>query len=61
MAAGGRIRVLFFLAEYRRFYGGQRSLLIAQFLQQNGFVRVFNLSGGISAWSEQIDSSVHQY
>lgn len=42
-------------------HSGQRSLLIARFLQQNGFERVINLSGGIDAWSQQIDESVHLY
>ncbi len=40
---------------------GQRSHTVARFLQQNGFKRVFNLNGGILAWSQQIDDSVHQY
>ena len=42
-------------------HSGKRSLLIARFLQQNGFRRVINLSGGIDAWSQQIDTSVHRY
>lgn len=40
---------------------GQRSFEVARYLQQNGFRRVFNLKGGILAWSQQIDDSVHQY
>ena len=42
-------------------HSGKRSLVIAGFLQQNGFARVFNLTGGIDAWSQQIDDSVHRY
>lgn len=40
---------------------GKRSTTIARFLQQNGFGRVFNLTGGIDAWTQQIDGSAHLY
>jgi rhodanese-related sulfurtransferase len=40
---------------------GTRSMAVARFLQQNGFTRVINLTGGIDAWSQQIDKSVHLY
>jgi rhodanese-related sulfurtransferase len=39
---------------------GRRSLEIAKFLQLNGF-RALNLSGGILAWSRDIDSSIPTY
>lgn len=42
-------------------HSGVRSASIAGFLQQNGFDRVFNLHGGIHAWSEQIDKDVPTY
>ena len=34
---------------------GRRSLEVAKFLQLNGF-RTLNLSGGILAWSHEVDS-----
>jgi sulfur-carrier protein adenylyltransferase/sulfurtransferase len=40
---------------------GGRSQRIAEFLKQSGYPRVANLSGGILAWSEQIDPSVPKY
>lgn len=40
---------------------GKRSMTIARFLQQNGFERVVNLTGGINAWTQQIDRSAHLY
>lgn len=40
---------------------GVRSQMIVEFLKQNGFKNVKNVSGGISAWSERIDSSVPKY
>jgi len=40
---------------------GSRSLLVAAFLQQNGFDAVINLTGGIDAWSREIDLSVPIY
>jgi len=39
---------------------GRRSLEIAKFLQLNGF-RALNLSGGILAWSRDVDSSIPTY
>jgi rhodanese-related sulfurtransferase len=32
-----------------------------QLLQQNGFIKVYNLEGGIDAWSDQIDPNVAKY
>ena len=40
---------------------GARSASVANFLQQNGLSPVINLDGGILAWSEHIDASVHPY
>jgi rhodanese-related sulfurtransferase len=40
---------------------GVRSLMAAQFLRERGLRRVTNLSGGIDAWSVQVDPSVPRY
>ncbi len=40
---------------------GVRSLRVAQFLVHNGFTNVVNITGGIAAWSEQLDASVPKY
>ena len=40
---------------------GMRSMAAAQQVLSLGFSRVYNLSGGIHAWSTQIDSSVPVY
>lgn len=40
---------------------GSRSEMIAGFLEGEGFTRVANLSGGIDAWSAQIDRKVPRY
>ena len=40
---------------------GMRSMDATQFLLQQGFKNVKNLTGGISAWSMQIDPSIPQY
>jgi sulfur-carrier protein adenylyltransferase/sulfurtransferase len=40
---------------------GGRSQRIAEFLKQSGYPKVANLSGGILAWSDQIDSSLPKY
>jgi rhodanese-related sulfurtransferase len=42
-------------------HSGGRSRRVAEFLQGNGFSNVFNLKGGIDAWSTQIDSRVPRY
>jgi rhodanese-related sulfurtransferase len=42
-------------------HAGGRSRRVAEFLQGNGFTSVFNLKGGIEAWSTQIDSRVPRY
>jgi adenylyltransferase/sulfurtransferase len=60
-----------FASEYRKLdpnaeivvhcHMGMRSMDATQFLLQQGFKNVKNLTGGIKAWSLQIDPSVPQY
>jgi rhodanese-related sulfurtransferase len=40
---------------------GGRSLEVARFLERNGFASVSNLSGGILAWSRDLDPRIPQY
>ena len=40
---------------------GTRSLRVAEFLAQHGFDRVANITGGIDAWSQEIDPAVPRY
>ena len=40
---------------------GGRSRRVAEFLLGNGFSKVFNLRGGIDAWSTEIDPQVPRY
>ena len=40
---------------------GVRSLRVAAFLQQQGFAQVTNITGGIDAWSRELDPSVPLY
>ena len=42
-------------------HSGGRSRRVAEYLAANGFTAVFNLKGGIDAWSTQIDSRVPRY
>ena len=42
-------------------HSGHRSMMVARFLQQNGLERVFNLTGGIDAWSREVDPTVATY
>ncbi|MGP6157236.1 MAG: rhodanese-like domain-containing protein [Vulcanimicrobiaceae bacterium] len=42
-------------------HGGSRSNRVAQYLRENGYGDVANLTGGIDAWSEKIDPSVPVY
>src|SRR5947199_3533933 len=42
-------------------HSGQRSAQAVRLLRQRGFTKVYNLEGGIDAWSDQIDSSVPKY
>jgi rhodanese-related sulfurtransferase len=40
---------------------GGRSLEVARFLSTHGFVSVYNLAGGILAWSRDLDPRIPQY
>ncbi len=40
---------------------GGRSQRAAEFLAKNGFARLHNLAGGITAWANEIDPSVRKY
>lgn len=40
---------------------GPRGVKAVEFLQQKGFKRVSNLSGGIHAWSDRVDRKVRKY
>ena len=42
-------------------HSGGRSRRVLEFLLASGFNRVFNLTGGIDAWSQEIDSSIPRY
>ncbi len=42
-------------------HSGKRSEQAARLLQQRGFANVFNLEGGIDAWSDQVDPGVAKY
>ena len=40
---------------------GARSMQVAAFLEHHGFTQVANLTGGIHAWAQQIDSAMPTY
>jgi rhodanese-related sulfurtransferase len=40
---------------------GARSLRVASYLAQNGFTKVANISGGIAAWADELDTTIAQY
>jgi rhodanese-related sulfurtransferase len=40
---------------------GRRSAQVGVLLERNGFAEVINLTGGIAAWSDEVDPSVPQY
>lgn len=40
---------------------GGRSMQVAAFLENRGFAHVANITGGINAWSMQVDPSVPRY
>ena len=42
-------------------HGGTRSRRVAEYLAASGYFDVHNLTGGIDAWSLEIDSSVPRY
>ena len=42
-------------------HSGMRSQRAAEFLRSAGFPRVLNVTGGIDAWSEEVDPNVPRY
>lgn len=40
---------------------GVRSMHVATYLEQQGFSRVINLTGGVHAWAQQVDGSMPTY
>ena len=42
-------------------HSGGRSSMVAGFLEGRGYKRVTNLTGGIDAWSREVDPSVPRY
>lgn len=40
---------------------GGRSLRVTQWMRQNGYPETQNMTGGIDAWSECVDSSIPRY
>ena len=40
---------------------GQRSAQVVAFLQRQGHAQVYNLAGGVDAWSAQVDPAVPRY
>ncbi|MES2990493.1 MAG: rhodanese-like domain-containing protein [Pseudomonadota bacterium] len=40
---------------------GARSAQVVAFLERQGFEAVYNLAGGVDAWSQQIDPRVPRY
>jgi rhodanese-related sulfurtransferase len=42
-------------------HSGRRSELVARFLRASGFPRAVNVTGGIDAWSREVDPSVPRY
>jgi rhodanese-related sulfurtransferase len=42
-------------------HSGGRSARVAGFLASRGFSRVANVSGGIEAWSSEVDPSIPRY
>jgi adenylyltransferase/sulfurtransferase len=42
-------------------HSGIRSQRIAEFLKQQGYPKVVNLAGGITAWANEIDPKMQKY
>jgi len=40
---------------------GIRSRMVAQFLEQAQFKNIINLSGGVNAWAQAVDSNMTSY
>jgi sulfur-carrier protein adenylyltransferase/sulfurtransferase len=42
-------------------HGGSRSMMVAGYLASHGWKSVANMTGGIDAWSVEVDASVPRY
>ncbi|MFM9079662.1 MAG: rhodanese-like domain-containing protein, partial [Opitutaceae bacterium] len=42
-------------------HAGARSMRVTEFLRARGLPSVTNIGGGISAWAEEVDSSLARY
>lgn len=40
---------------------GMRSQQVAQFLLQNSFTDIINLTGGVNAWAAEVDNTMPRY
>jgi rhodanese-related sulfurtransferase len=40
---------------------GVRSMRVALFLEEYGFIQISNLTGGVHAWAQQVDSTMPTY
>ncbi|MDP2301318.1 MAG: rhodanese-like domain-containing protein [Ignavibacteria bacterium] len=40
---------------------GVRSLSVCKYLESNGFINIINLSGGINAWTDEVDQNMPRY
>lgn len=40
---------------------GVRSMQVAMFLERQGHERLFNLTGGVAAWADEVDPSMPRY
>ncbi|GGC82964.1 rhodanese-like domain-containing protein [Undibacterium terreum] len=40
---------------------GGRSMQVASFLERNGFANVINLTGGVHAWAQEVDTAMPTY
>ncbi|WP_374681881.1 rhodanese-like domain-containing protein, partial [Accumulibacter sp.] len=40
---------------------GVRSRQVGGFLERQGFTSIYNLSGGVDAWANDVDPAMHKY
>jgi adenylyltransferase/sulfurtransferase len=40
---------------------GRRSADVVRYLREKGYTKVYNLKGGLLAWSDEVDPSMHRY
>jgi rhodanese-related sulfurtransferase len=40
---------------------GNRSQRVAQWLEQQGYTRLFNLAGGVARWADEVDPAMPRY